>query len=104
MTKPVKIILVTAEHHPYHKMWMRIAEKVAKKLEATLEVRKEDYLFVVEHGETDEYGMAGLPQIIAQYPDGTYKPLLSQLPLNEKYKPDEDKAVEEAVKKALEQQ
>ncbi len=97
----VRLVLVTAEHHPYHKMWVRIAERVSKELGVELDVRKEDYLFLAEHGETDEYGMPWLPQLIAEYSDGEHKVLLSNLPLNEAYKPDEEKAVEAALKKAM---
>ena len=100
MEKPLKIILVTADHHPYHRMWVEIADKVAKELGVELEIRKEDYLFLIEHGETDEYGMAWLPQLIAEYPDGKYEVLLSNLPLNERYKPDLAKAVSMALERA----
>ena len=82
-------------------MWVNIAKEVSRELGVELEVREEDYIFLTEHGDKDEYGMAWLPQLIAQYDDGSYKVLLSNLPLGENYKPDQHKAVKEALDKAL---
>ncbi len=92
MAKPVKLILVTADYHPYHRMWVKIAEEVSKETGLPLETRIEDYAFLVEHGDTDEYGMAWLPQLLAQLDDGSYTVLLSRLPLNEKLQADPEQA------------
>jgi hypothetical protein len=102
MVKAKKLVIVTATHHPYHKLWMKIAEEAAKQLGLDLEVKYEDYLYLIEHGDTDEYGMAWVPQILAEFEDGSVRLLLSQLPLNEAYQPDKDKAVEIIVKKVKE--
>ena len=102
MAKIKKIYLVTATHHPYHELWMKLAKEVADKLGVELEVKYEDYLFLIEHGDTDEYGMAWVPQIVAEFEDGTYAVLLSQLPLNESLQPDPEKAVEIMLNKVKE--
>ncbi|AFK50849.1 hypothetical protein TCELL_0424 [Thermogladius calderae 1633] len=96
-----KVVLVTAEHHPYHKLWVKLAERLSKDLNTSLDVKIEDYVYINEYGDKDEYGMAWLPQILAEYDDGTVKVLLSQLPLNQALQPDEEKAIEIMKSKAL---
>jgi len=102
MVELKKIYLVTATHHPYHDLWSKLARELADKMNTELEVRYEDYVFLIEHGDTDEYGMAWVPQILAEFTDGSIIPLLSQLPLNEALKPDPDKAIEIMVNKIRE--
>ncbi len=102
MAKIKKIYLVTATHHPYHELWSKLAKEIADKLDTELEVRYEDYLFLIEHGDTDEYGMAWVPQILAEFDDGTITVLLSQLPLNESLQPDPEKAIEIMLNKVKE--
>ncbi|MCE4606684.1 MAG: hypothetical protein F7B59_05035 [Desulfurococcales archaeon] len=99
MVKPVEIILDTARHHPYSKMWENIAREVAEKLGIELKILEEDYMFAIDHGITDDLGMAALPQIMVKMDDGSIKPVLAQLPLGSNYKPDPGKAVDIAVKK-----
>lgn len=100
MTERVlKIVLDTAEHHPYHGEWKKLAEKLAEVLGAELEVKYEDYVYAIEHGFTDELGMAGLPQLMAELESGRVVPLLSDIPLNERLQPDFDKALELALEK-----
>jgi hypothetical protein len=103
MAKPIKLVLVTAEHHPHHKLWMQLLERIAEKTGLEKEVRIEDYVYLIEHGDTDEYGMAWLPQLLVEYDDGTVKLLLSKLPLNEKFEPDLDEAERIVLKKLSEQ-
>ncbi|MEM0355800.1 MAG: hypothetical protein QXO78_00405 [Desulfurococcaceae archaeon] len=102
MVKAKKIYLVTATHHPYHDFWVKLAETLSKNLSLELEIRYEDYLFLIEHGDTDEYGMAWVPQLLVELSDGSISVLLSQLPLNEELKPDFDKAVEIVTSKIRE--
>ena len=82
MAEIAKIILVDLPHHPYSKHWRKLAEKIAKELGVPLEVKNEDYVFAIEHGETDDLGMASLPQLFAQTEDGEIKLLLSRFPFN----------------------
>lgn len=99
MVKVKKVVLVTAKHHPYHKMWLKMAENLSKAINAELEVKEEDYVYLVEHGDKDEFGMAWAPQILAELDDGRVEWLLSQLPLNDSLQPDESKAQEIMLEK-----
>ncbi len=98
MTKPVKLVLVTAEHHPLHKQWVKLAEEIARETGLEMEIRKEDYVLLNECGEQDEFGMAWLPQLLVMLDDGSCKLVLSKLPLNNALQPD----LEAAKKQALE--
>ena len=99
MPKPQKLILDTAEHHPHHKQWMKMAKEVAETLGIELEVKKEDYEFAIQHGVTDELGMAGLPQIMVELEDGKIVPLLHEIPLDEKFQPDFEKGKQVILQK-----
>ncbi len=92
MVKPKKLILVSAEHHPYHNKWLKLMKEVADELGLETEVKLEDYVFVIEHGVTDELGMAGLPQLLVELEDGSIKPLLHEIPLDEAFQADFEKA------------
>jgi len=103
MGKIVKLVLDTAEFHPLHNAWLRLAEQLAKELGVELEVKKEDYIFAIEHGKTDDLGMAALPQLFAVLEDGTVKLVLGEYPFDPATtKPDEKMAYEQA-KKAIEE-
>jgi len=97
--KASKVVIVTAEHHPYHKMWLKLAERLSAILKVPLEVKVEDYVYLVEHGDRDEFGMSWLPQILVELEDSTIHWLLSRLPLDERLQPDEEKAVYEMLEK-----
>lgn len=100
--KVLKVVIVTADHHPYHKLWLSLAEKLSNILKVPLEVKIEDYVYLVEHGDKDEFGMSWLPQILVELEDGSIHWLLSRLPLNERLQPDENKAIEEMLVKLRE--
>jgi hypothetical protein len=102
MPKPKKLILVTAEHHPQHKMWVKLVEEIAKQTRLEYEIRIEDYVLLTEHGDTDDLGMAWLPQLLVQLDNGEYKVLLSRMPLNKALQPDVEKAKEEILSKLKE--
>lgn len=97
--KVLKVVIVTAEHHPYHKFWLKLAEKLSSILKAPLEVKMEDYVYLVEHGDKDEFGMSWLPQILVELEDNTIHWVLSKLPLNKALQPDEESAVNEMLEK-----
>lgn len=88
-----KVVLVTAPHHPYDKFWRKIAESLSKELNAELEVKIEDYVYLVEYGDKDDLGMSWLPQILVELDDGRVQWVLSQIPLNDKLEPDEELAI-----------
>ncbi len=100
MGRVAKIILDTAEFHPLHNAWKKLAEKLSKELDIPLEIKKEDYVFAIEHGETDDLGMAALPQLFVQLENGSVKLILGSYPFDPvTTKPNEDMAYEEAKKK-----
>jgi len=78
MAKLSKLILVTADHHPLHKYFKEIAEELSKKYGVPLEVRMEDYLFLIQYGDTDEFGMAWVPQLLAQLDTGEVVKVLTK--------------------------
>ena len=82
MGRVAKIILVDLPHHPYSKHWKALAEKIANELGVPLEVKNEDYVFAIEHGETDDLGMASLPQLFAVLEGGEIRLLLARFPFN----------------------
>ncbi len=102
MVKPKKLILVTATHHPLHGLWSKLVDEIAGETGLDKEVRYEDYLLLTEYGDTDEYGMAWLPQLLLEFEDGSIRLLLSRLPLNEALEPDYDKAKEIVLDKIRE--
>ncbi len=97
MPQVSKLILVTAKHMPQHKYFVDIAKELASKLGVELEIKEEDYVFLSEYGEKDEFGMAWLPQLFAVI-EGQIKPILTKLPINEKtLSIDVEKAKREAI-------
>jgi hypothetical protein len=103
VARVVKLILDTIEHHPLHSKWVDLARKLAEELGVELEIIKEDYTFAIEHGDTDELGMAWLPQLFAVTEDGEVKLVLSQYPFDPKTtKPDPQAALEEARRRLAE--
>ncbi len=103
MGKIKKIILDTIESHPLHKAWKNLAETLAKEAGAELEIKKEDYVFAITHGDTDDLGMAWLPQLFAELEDGTIKLVLSQFPFDpQTTQPDPDEALKKAREKLKE--
>ncbi|MCC6047051.1 MAG: hypothetical protein LM571_02560 [Desulfurococcaceae archaeon] len=78
MAKLSRLILVTADHHPLHKYFKEIAEELSKKYGVPLEVRMEDYLFLIQYGDTDEFGMAWVPQLLAQLDTGEIVKVLTK--------------------------
>lgn len=100
MARIVKLVLDTAEFHPLHRAWLRLSEALARELGVELEVRREDYVYAIEHGETDELGMASLPQLFAETEDGRVELVLGKYPFNpETTEPDESMALELARKR-----
>lgn len=94
-----KLILVTAEHHPYHNQWLAMSKELANILGVELEIKIEDYVFAIEHGVTDEFGMAGLPQLLVELADGSIKPLLHEIPLDSNFQLDFQAAKKLALEK-----
>ncbi len=104
VAKVKKLILVTATHHPLHKVFSKLLDEMAEKLSVEKEVKHEDYMFLIKYGETDEFGMAGTPQLLVELDDGRIVPVLTQrsMPLTDALKPDLDKAREIIMSKIKE--
>ena len=103
MGKIRKIVLDTIEFHPLHKAWVRLGEEIARDLGVDLEIIKEDYVYAITHGDTDDLGMAWLPQLFAELEDGAVRLILSQYPFDpQTTSPDEERALEEARKRVKE--
>ncbi|MCX8195509.1 MAG: hypothetical protein N3F67_00260 [Acidilobaceae archaeon] len=103
LPKISRVILDTAEHHPLHKDWLKLARSLSQELGVELEVLSEDYVFAIEHGETDDLGMAWLPQLFARLEDGSVKLLLSRYPFDpQTAKPNEQMALEEVRRRLRE--
>ncbi len=97
MSQVKKLILVTADYHPLHKYFMTLTDRLAKELGVEKEVRVEDYVFLIEHGDTDELGMAWLPQLLAELDDGRIVLLLSKAPFDSQLRPDLERGYEEIM-------
>lgn len=97
-----KLILVSAEHLPYHTQWLELTKDIAREVGVDYDVRLEDYVFAIEHGKTDEFGMAGLPQLFVETVDNRIYLLLSEIPLGENLELDFKLAKSEALRKIKE--
>lgn len=97
--KAKKVILVTSESHPLHKAFLNVAEYVAKELGVEKEIKNEDYAFLSDYGEKDEFGMSWLPQLFVQMEDGRIYPVLTQMPLGSDLKADPEQGKKEALGK-----
>ncbi len=94
-----KLILVTSDSHPLHKVFIEILDELSKELNVEKEVKVEDYGFLADYGEKDEFDMPFLPQLFAMSSDGKIFPILTRIPLDSSLKPDKEKGKEEAIKK-----
>ncbi|ARM76324.1 hypothetical protein [Acidianus manzaensis] len=97
--KAKKVILVTSESHPMNKAFLNITEQISKELGVEKEIKNEDYTFLSEYGEKDEFGMSWLPQLFIQLEDGRIYPILTQMPLGSDLKADPEQGKKEALNK-----
>ncbi len=94
-----KVIAVSSKSHPLHRFIEKLCKAISENLNVPYEIRLEDYIFLTKFGAKDEYGFTFIPQVFVEYEDGTIKLVLSEVPLNEKLKPDLEKAKEEILAK-----
>jgi hypothetical protein len=98
--KVKKLILITSESHPNHKHFKKVLEEIGNELKIDKEIRLEDYVFLTDYGEKDEFGMPFLPQLFALLEDNRIIPLLTQMPFDTRtLEPDPKKAKEETLNK-----
>jgi len=94
-----KVIVVSSKTHPLHRFIEKLCEAVSEELKVPYEIKLEDYVFLTQYGAKDEYGFTFLPQVFVEYEDGKVELVLSEVPLNERLKPDLEKAKEEILAK-----
>lgn len=94
-----KVIAVSSKAHPLHRFIEKLCKVLSEELKVPFEIKFEDYVFLTQHGAKDEYGFTFLPQVFVEYEDGKVELVLSEVPLNEKLKPDLEKAKEEILAK-----
>lgn len=99
--KPVKIIAVSSRNHPLHRFIEKLCKAISEEAKVPYEIKLEDYVFLTEHGAKDEFGYTFLPQIFIKYDDGKIELILSEIPLNEKLKPDLEKAKKAILEKLV---
>jgi len=93
-----RFILVTAKHLPQHKYFTKVAKSLATRFNVELEIKEEDYEFLSNYGDKDEFGMAWAPQLFVELDDGSIHVILSKLPIDTtSLKVDTNKAEELAL-------
>jgi len=106
-SKVKKLVLVTSKAHPLNKHFTKIARKLAEEFSTELEVREEDYMYLIKYGDTDELGMAWVPQLLAELDSGEVIKVLTQPNLNSQGNVNEDRDLQvslENIRKALTRQ
>ncbi|MCS7098533.1 MAG: hypothetical protein NZ922_06115 [Candidatus Methanomethyliaceae archaeon] len=93
------IVIVIADWEERSKYMMKICEEVSKLKNIPLEVRREDYDFLVNYGEKDEFGGVDIPQSFIKLKDGTIKHVMTKIPDNEKGMPDIEAGIKELLEK-----
>ena len=100
MAKPEAIIVVTADWEAAGKYVMEACERASKELNLPVEVKKEDWNFLVDYGEKDEFGGVDIPQVFLKLDDGSIVHIMTRVPLTSKGEPDIDAAVKKIVEAA----
>jgi len=95
-----KVILITAEWDALRQYARRICQEAAQQLSAEYEEVNEDWNFLTEHGEKDEFGGVEIPQAFLQLEDGKILHVMTKVPLNEKGSPDLKSGIELFLKAA----
>ncbi|MEM3670459.1 MAG: hypothetical protein QW767_01765 [Thermoprotei archaeon] len=94
-----KIVLVTASWDAVRKYVEPICKAVAEQTGVQLELKDEDYAYLVDHGQKDEFGGVEIPQVFVE-DDQKVRHVFSSIPLTADGKPDIRTATE-MLKKAL---
>jgi len=89
-----KIIAVIAEWEASSKYVKKIVEEISKEKKLELEIKEEDWEFLVNYGVKDEFGGVEVPQVFVQNDNGNIKFVMGRVPLDEEGKPDLNKAKE----------
>ncbi len=92
MPKVLALIYVGAEWEKASTNVKRLCEAVAKETGVIFEVREEDYNFLMDHGQKDEFGGVNIPQVFVKYEDGSFKHVMDRIPLTDEGKSDNEGA------------
>jgi len=92
--KVESIILVTADWEKAGQYAMKVCDAVSKAQNVPLEVKKEDYDFLIAHGVKDEFGGIDIPQVFLKLEDGTVKYVMSRIPDKSDGMPDVEKGIQ----------
>lgn len=92
--KVESIILVTADWEKAGQYAMKVCDAVSKAQNVPLEVKKEDYDFLITHGVKDEFGGIDIPQVFLKLEDGTVKYVMSRIPDKSDGMPDVEKGIQ----------
>ncbi len=92
--KVESIILVTADWEKAGQYAMKVCDAVSKAQSLPLEVKKEDYDFLIAHGVKDEFGGIDIPQVFLKLEDGTVKYVMSRIPDRSDGMPDIEKGIQ----------
>lgn len=92
--KVESIILVTADWEKAGQYAMKVCDSVSKAQNVPLEVKKEDYDFLIAHGVKDEFGGIDIPQVFLKLEDGTVKYVMSRIPDRSDGMPDIEKGIQ----------
>ncbi len=78
-----KIIAVIAEWETSSKYVKKLVEEISKETNVELEIRQEDWEFLVNYGKKDEYGGVEVPQVFLVDDKGDIKYVMGRVPLDE---------------------
>ncbi len=76
-----RIILAIGEGAPLVKQAKRVCTEVSQITGVEVDIIKDDWEFLYEHGERDEWGGIDLPQIFIETDEGEIKHVMTRLPL-----------------------
>ena len=93
--KAEAIIVVTADWEKAGQYALKVCDAVSKVQNIPLEVKKEDYDFLIANGEKDEFGGVDMPQVFLKLEGGAIKHIMTRVPIQNNGMPD----IEQGIKK-----
>ncbi len=93
MPKAVALIYVGADWEKASTNVKRLCETVSKETGVLFEAKEEDYDFLLQYGQKDEFGGVNIPQVFVKYDDGSIKHVMDRIPLTNEGKSDNEGAL-----------
>ena len=90
--KTKKLILVTASYDQLRGKIRKILSEIASEKKLELDIKEEDWNFLIKYGKRDEIGGFDLPQVFIEYDNGKIEHVLTRIPLTDQGKLDLDRA------------